>query len=161
VFERRKAQKLAAGLRGSGDVGGLQRLMQSGSDEERASIEHDLMAAARDRSADVRGQALAALGSFGCLEAATLFLQGLEDEETKLFAMIALGQIREVRAVPKLIAFLEQDPASLEGEIAARALLGIGTPEAIEALEVASHGALVADVREQLEARKTTRPEPE
>ena len=104
---------------------------------------------------------MAALGSFGCLEAATLFLQGLEDEETKLFAMIALGQIREVRAVPKLIAFLEQDPASLEGEIAARALLGIGTPEAIEALEVASHGALVADVREQLEARKTTRPEPE
>lgn len=178
MFERRKAEKLAAGLRESGDFAGLQRLMQTGSDEERCaaanqfvgagdlvpsgsrkSIEQDLMAAARDQSGDVRSQAIAALGSFHSQEAANLFLQGLEDQETVYFAIIALGQIREARAVPKLIEFLQGNPISLEAEFASRALLDIGTPEAIKALRVASRGPLPSDVREQLKTKKPTREE--
>ena len=101
-----------------------------------------LIAALNDRDSFVRRAAATALGRVGDQAAAPHLLQWLQDssEYVQWSVIVALGKLKDERAVPDLIAKLNdhRQPGSEDKrlcDIAAEALLNIGTDEARSAVE--------------------------
>lgn len=154
VFKHRKARKRVEAALKVGDLTTVRVLLLNGTEEERfeaanqlfplvgkrvdpesQSLGADLLSVAqKDPSVDVRSQALGGLDGVGTEEARQVLLAALDEPDLMWFAAAPLGRLKEVRAVPQLIAHLSsEDPITVQ--MAGQALLDIDTPEARLALK--------------------------
>ncbi|MGH2700074.1 MAG: HEAT repeat domain-containing protein [Actinomycetota bacterium] len=156
LFKKSQAKELTK----KGDVGGLIALATA-SDypseraeavnslarfHERVAGEHHggvlgvIRAAASDPSAEVRTQALFALGELRPEGAIDRLLAGVEDLDwgVRLFAVTMLGKFPAPRVVARVAAVVADDPEGMVREAAAVSLGELGDPGAIEPLRRAA-----------------------
>lgn len=124
-------------------------LVSKGVGPESQSLGADLLSVAqKDPSMDVRSQALGGLDGVGTEEARQVLLAALDEPDPMWFAAAPLGRLKEVRAVPQLIAHLSsEDPITVQ--MAGQALLDIDTSEARLALKQ-NRKRLPGSLREEL-----------
>jgi hypothetical protein len=89
----------------------------------------------KSRDAEIRGNALVALGLFGHPDDYPLLLSGLtvQDPAEPWYAVSALALFGDLRAVPRIVPFLA-DPDVKTREDALLALFELPTPEGLDAL---------------------------
>jgi HEAT repeat protein len=105
--------------------------------------------AVRDPSADVRTQALFALGELRPPGAVDDLLAAVDDTDwgARLFSVILLAHFPEARATARLIAVVDDDEEGLVREAAASSLGDLADPEAIEPLRRAANQDPEREVR--------------
>jgi HEAT repeat protein len=111
-----------------------------------------LLRAAADAEAQVRGQAIPALGSIRAPEGRDVFLRSLSEEDwsNQMFAAIAIGWMPDPRAVEGVSRLLEHDEPLVRGA-AAFALGAMGTPECATLLHARREKERDPDVREAID----------
>jgi HEAT repeat protein len=154
MFERMRADRAAKRAARAGDSATLIELLRDpdpkvrentanacvliGSGPAPPSVVDALLHAAVDPEAEVRGQAIFALGSLRAPEGADVFLRALADDDwgVRMFAATAMGWMPDPRATTLLVGLLEDDQPFVR-QFAVSALGEIGDPgvkPAIEAL---------------------------
>lgn len=126
----------------------------AGFDETTAGSQYgDLLGAVRtavrDPSAEVRTQALFALGQLRPPGAAEELLAAVEDADwgARLFAVILLASFPEARPMARLVAVVTDDEEGMVREAAASSLGDLGDPAAIEPLRRAADEDREREVR--------------
>jgi HEAT repeat-containing taxis protein len=111
-----------------------------------------LLRAAVEPEAQVRGQAILALGSIRAPDGADIFLRALSEDDwaNQMFAATAIGWMPDPRAVEGLGRLLQHEEPLVRGA-AAFALGAIGTDESAAVLRASREEERDPDVREAID----------
>lgn len=122
--------------------------------EHREAATGALRSAVQDPSAEVRSQALFALGDLRLDGAEDDLIRALSDPDwgVRMFAAAILGRFQSARAIERLGAALRDDPEGMVREAAASSLGDCGDPAALDALRRAAAEDLDREVRKAARA---------